>query len=553
MCLNKEKHSQDAILQAIRMSLKGEAGRVLMRLGPKATVDSIVRKMNSVYGEVDQTEMVLAKFYSAKQQPDEDVSSWGCRLEDLLNSAIEKGKVTSSESNDMLRVKFWSGLKESIQDITGYLYERIEDFDDLRIAIRRIEQNHKQPTDEKDSRYNSSVPILLGTNLLLPLMEDTKTSYGENFLQSTDLQTPLYLAFRCMLLRDRELDRRKGRLAVIKSAEKSPLTIMPNSEVVIHGFLDKLVPYQPVCCMVHPTKKSAIPDDLDLTPTLIPYNYKQNGIVQLQITNISTRTVTIQPKALLCELQPVKIEDISTVEADSIDEMEEIDICEENLDSEELKRARDLVLKQVDIDGSSVNQLVLPKSQIPVVFRSGPNMESESDDSASDEKNINVEVSINSEFHDVQENVVSGVNSDDNDAEASSRIHLVDSGSTAATGDGQEAACTGEPEGGEDALHSDDESDLPESNISNGSDNRVSDTEDTRSARYVDNDAVNRAAKTAQYSSNKDVILSFNDVILKCIDISYPTKYEIKYKSSLSIVCKFLLSCVLRAAALVCQ
>lgn len=152
MCLNKEKHSQDAILQAIRMSLKGEAGRVLMRLGPKATVDSIVRKMNSVYGEVDQTEMVLAKFYSAKQQPDEDVSSWGCRLEDLLNSAIEKGKVTSSESNDMLRVKFWSGLRESIQDITGYLYERIEDFDDLRIAIRRIEQNHKQPTDEKGNK-----------------------------------------------------------------------------------------------------------------------------------------------------------------------------------------------------------------------------------------------------------------------------------------------------------------------------------------------------------------------------------------------------------------
>ncbi|KAL5015253.1 hypothetical protein ScPMuIL_009523 [Solemya velum] len=149
--------------------------------------------------------------------------------------------------------------------------------------------------------------------------------------------------------------------------------------------------------------------------------------------------------------------------------MEEIDICEENLDSEELKRARDLVLKYKHIFSKNDSDI-------------GPNMESESDDSASDEKNINVEVSINSEFHDVQENVVSGVNSDDNDAEASSRIHLVDSGSTAATGDGQEAACTGEPEGGEDALHSDDESDLPESNISNGSDNRVSDTGDTKSA-----------------------------------------------------------------------
>jgi len=56
-----------------------------------------------------------------------------------------------------------------------------------------------------DSKYNCSVPVLIGTKILVPLMEITRENSGDNFLQSADLHTPLYLAFRCLLLRDREL------------------------------------------------------------------------------------------------------------------------------------------------------------------------------------------------------------------------------------------------------------------------------------------------------------------------------------------------------------
>lgn len=158
MCIRKEKRSSETILQAIRMSLKGEAGRVVMRLGPLATVERIISKMDSVYGGVDQTEMTLAKFYSARQHPDEDVSAWGCRLEDLLNVALTKGKVDPSESNKMLRAMFWSGMRVSIKDITGYLYEAIDDFDELRVAIRRVEQDHKQHNEEEKSGRKTVTP-----------------------------------------------------------------------------------------------------------------------------------------------------------------------------------------------------------------------------------------------------------------------------------------------------------------------------------------------------------------------------------------------------------
>jgi len=196
-----------------------------------------------------------------------------------------------------------------------------------------------------DSNYNSTVPLLIGTNILVPLMEIIREDSGENFLQSADLHTPLYLAFRCILLRDKELERRKDRIAVIKSAEKGPVTIKPNSDVTVQGYLDKEVPYHPVCCMIHPTKGATIPDDVDITPALVPYKYGHHQKFCVQITNISTRTVTIQPRALLCELQPVTIENVHQLESDApADDLTEIvNICTESLTHEELHRVKHLI------------------------------------------------------------------------------------------------------------------------------------------------------------------------------------------------------------------
>jgi len=114
--------------------------------------------MDSIYGDVDQTEMVLARFYSARQQPDEDVSNWGCRLEDLLSLAINKGKVHPPEADSMLRSMFWSGLLQYLKSITGHLYERIHDFDELRVAICRVEQDYRRRSDEEKASKKSSTP-----------------------------------------------------------------------------------------------------------------------------------------------------------------------------------------------------------------------------------------------------------------------------------------------------------------------------------------------------------------------------------------------------------
>lgn len=155
-CLMLEKvHKQELIKQAIRNSLRGEAGNLLRRLGYGATIPDILDKFDSVYGEVDSKEHLLAKFYSSKQEEHEDVTKWSCRLEDILASAVERKLVQTDQVNEMLRNMFYQGLKPSLKDICTYKFEQIKDFDKLRVAIRKIEQDHLNPEALKSHCHSS--------------------------------------------------------------------------------------------------------------------------------------------------------------------------------------------------------------------------------------------------------------------------------------------------------------------------------------------------------------------------------------------------------------
>ncbi len=127
------------LLQAVRKSLRGEAGQISMRLGPKATLRTILDKLEGVYGMVEPGENILSEFYAARQRKDETVSSWGCRLESLLDKAQRQGLVAKKDLDRMLRNQFWTCLREELKMNTRHKYDSIKRFDKLRIEIRKIE------------------------------------------------------------------------------------------------------------------------------------------------------------------------------------------------------------------------------------------------------------------------------------------------------------------------------------------------------------------------------------------------------------------------------
>ncbi|XP_041360541.1 uncharacterized protein LOC121376829 [Gigantopelta aegis] len=143
-CLIQDKaYGSEVISQAIRQSLRGEAARVAMRLGPKASTKDILAKLGSIFGTVQRREALMAQFYGASQGAEEDISAWGCRLEHLLSKVTEHHPVPLSEQDEMLRNMIWSGLIPGMKAVSGHKFDSIHSFDALRIALREIEYDMK--------------------------------------------------------------------------------------------------------------------------------------------------------------------------------------------------------------------------------------------------------------------------------------------------------------------------------------------------------------------------------------------------------------------------
>lgn len=200
-----------------------------------------------------------------------------------------------------------------------------------------------------ETTYHETVPVLIGTNVLSVLISGTKEKYGVRFLQQAKLHTPWYLAFRCLALQERELIHRDSVLARIRSAETKRISIQPNTNVTINGYLCNTMQYHPVCGMLTPTKHSQIPADLDIEPTLITYDGNGRDTVQVRISNVTTNTVTVNPHSLLCEVQQVTVQNfpVHTDSSETPNVFSQIDLPWDELDEREQQKAQ-MLLKEFE-------------------------------------------------------------------------------------------------------------------------------------------------------------------------------------------------------------
>ena len=160
-----------------------------------------------------------------------------------------------------------------------------------------------------DTEFSKMTPIILGTNILNEFMNECHTNFGDQYLQRAALHTPWLLSFRAISMREKELRKNKNRLAVVKCALAEKLTIEPNKSVEVIGYADKELNFPNTTAMMQECEDSQIPNELDVTPTAIHYNYKNNGEIKVTLTNLTVNPVTISPKSILCEIQPVTVAD----------------------------------------------------------------------------------------------------------------------------------------------------------------------------------------------------------------------------------------------------
>ena len=160
-CLVMEKvYRHDQILQAMRRSAKGEAANIMMRLGTSSSIDDIIQKMNSIYDTIDSSLRILGRFYSAEPEASESVSDLGCRLEQLLNRAVNRAEVMEHQVEDMLRYAFWEGIRLDLKDVSWCIYDKHMSFDELRSEPRAIEQIHDRRKKEQKGKKDDSGHVM---------------------------------------------------------------------------------------------------------------------------------------------------------------------------------------------------------------------------------------------------------------------------------------------------------------------------------------------------------------------------------------------------------
>jgi hypothetical protein len=177
--------------------MKGEAGRVVMHLGPTASIPEILYKLDSIYGDVEKKVDLLGDFCNARQREDENVTSWSCRLEDMMGKAVTRGLIHKEEVNEMLHSVLFRGLRTSLKALSGHKFDAIQDFNTLRIALRQIEKDHelrqsfsKTPTAKaavaEASGHTSDMEEVKGfIQQLTTRMDRWDTGRGRDYRQNT--------------------------------------------------------------------------------------------------------------------------------------------------------------------------------------------------------------------------------------------------------------------------------------------------------------------------------------------------------------------------------
>ena len=155
-----------------------------------------------------------------------------------------------------------------------------------------------------DTNFNKNVPILLGTNILCPVMENCKKTYGVQFLQKASLETPWQLSFKCLSTQEKKLRRSGGVVAFVKSAEVR-IAIPPRTTLSIDGFISKPIPFRQCSVVVQGLNKPNLPEAIQVMPTLLNYDPSDIGMIPVTISNCSSRQVVVYPRSLIAELAPV--------------------------------------------------------------------------------------------------------------------------------------------------------------------------------------------------------------------------------------------------------
>ena len=125
------------------------------------------------------------------------------------------------------------------------------------------------------------------------------------------------------------------------------------------GIQIKKIDHKVTSAIVQECEDSSLPSYIDITPSVITYDTKKNAEVMVNVVNLTTNSVVISPKTILCEVQPVVVD---KAVFDKIEDETKSNVLDEvhvntELTEDKRKQLEEVLLKHQDIFSKSESDI----------------------------------------------------------------------------------------------------------------------------------------------------------------------------------------------------
>ena len=213
-----------------------------------------------------------------------------------------------------------------------------------------------------DIEYNTNVPVLLGTNVI----EGCQKIADFNDTEQDEIPSVWQKAFMSL---------HNGFAGLVKSTNKTNIIIQPMEVITVSGMIRKQRDVETV--VTEQTEKQS--SKIGVCPRIVNLDKpERNARVPVKLFNMSAKVLTIPPKAVLCELQEVKVlrswepeikrkekvcANQQTVASESVQSDLQKDVKIDNADNE-----KGFNLKDIGVDLSDSNITDEQRKKANVVF-----------------------------------------------------------------------------------------------------------------------------------------------------------------------------------------
>ena len=186
-----------------------------------------------------------------------------------------------------------------------------------------------------DTQHNSLVPLVIGTNVILPAYSKCVEEHGTSFIQAVNPSSAWRLAYLSMVIRDRN---------------NEPQLITTEKSITVPGGAQQQVKCYPNSVstgksLLMVEDAGQLPGSLLVVPGVVDRidRDKKSSHVLIDVVNISSRDIIIPQDSVICSLQPVSIVDSSTSDSDCDNFLQlfNFDSCQDHLDLQQLNKLQE--------------------------------------------------------------------------------------------------------------------------------------------------------------------------------------------------------------------